>query len=76
MPMPTSKGILLIWKDYSFVIIRRKGDLVHLPCENLMLLIVNDVIVRSCAFSHLSDSPNLCMRSQGMWFFIVKRRDS
>jgi len=73
--MPISKGILSIWKDYLFVI-RRKGDFVDLLCEKLMLLIVNDVMVRSCAFSRLSDSPNLCVRSQGMWFFIVKRRDS
>jgi len=73
--MTVGKSFYFIVTNFSFVIMSRKGDFVDLLCEKLMLLIVNDVMVRSCAFSHFSDSPNLCMRSQGMWFFIVKRRD-
>jgi len=53
--MTVGKSFYFIVTNFSFVIISRKGDLVHLFCEKLMLLIVNDVMARSCAFSRLSD---------------------
>jgi len=73
--MTVGKSFYFIVTNFSFVIISRKGDFVDLLCEKLMLLIVNDAMVHNCAFSHLSDSPNLCVQSHGIWFFIVKRRD-
>ena len=61
--MTVGKSFYFIVTNFSFVIISRKGDFVHFFCEKLMLLIVNDVMVRSCAFSRLSDFLKLCMRS-------------
>ena len=44
LPMPVSKGsILSIWKDYSFVIISRKGDFVDLLCEDFVMMIPNHI---------------------------------
>ena len=41
--MPVSKGILSIWKDYSFVIISRKGDFVVLLCEDFVMMTPNHI---------------------------------
>jgi len=57
--MTVGKSFYFIVTNFSFVIISRKGDFVDLFCEKLMLLIVNDVMVRSCTFSRFSDSPNI-----------------
>jgi len=48
VPLSTSSkavscGINLIWKDNSFVIISRKGDLVHLFCEHFVMMTPNHI---------------------------------
>jgi len=43
LPMPVSKGILSIWKDYSFVIISRKGVFVDLLCEDFVMMTPNHI---------------------------------
>jgi len=43
LPMPVSKCVLSIWKNYSFVIISRKGDFIDLLCEDFVMMTPNHI---------------------------------